>query len=533
MKPSHWLVLVVATALSPVAFSQSRESVNPSEAAVNTFVAGAPLQVMGSPLLDLRPQLITHPGAGAGGGDESRLQSTSLGMGTLGFGAQQTVPNRIADDFVVPAGGWDVNAISFYTYQTGSTTTSTFTGMTFQIWNGPPNVGGSAVVFGDTTTNRLSSTAFTNIFRVTETTIGGSTRPIMAVTASGLTINLPAGTYWLDWALTGSLASGPWAPPITITGTAVTGNGLQFTTPMPPTPGAWAAAVDGGTGTPAQGFPFTIEGIVPAADVSITKVAVGAGALSIGSAFSYDLTVANAGPGGATGVTVTDSLPPQVTYVSNTCGATFAAPTLTWTIGALANAANATCTINVTVASAGAISNTATVTSTSNDPTPANGSATATVGGAPTDADVSLTKTAQGTGLNVGSAFTFTLTASNAGPGGATGVVVTDSLPASVTYVGNNCGATYAAPTLTWTIGALANAATATCIIDVTVAQPGQITNTASITATTNDPNAANNAASAIVAGASFREVPANSTLALLALLAGVIGLGVFASQRR
>jgi uncharacterized repeat protein (TIGR01451 family) len=532
MKPSRWLVLVMAAALSPAAFSQSRESVDPSEAVVTTFVPGAPLQVLGGALLDLRPQLITHPGAGAGGADESRLQNSSLGMGTIGFGAQQSVPNRVADDFVVPAGGWDVNAISFYTYQTGSTTTSTITGLTFQIWNGPPNVGGSTVVFGDTTTNRLSSSTFTNIFRVTETTIGNTTRPIMAATASGLTINLPAGTYWLDWAYTGSLASGPWAPAITINGTAVTGNGLQFTTPMPPTPGAWAAALDGGTGTPAQGFPFTIEGTVPSADVSITKVAVGAGALSIGSAFSYDLTVANAGPNVAAGVTVTDSLPPEVTYVSNTCGATFAAPTLTWTIGALGKA-NATCTINVTVASAGSISNTATVTSTTNDPTPANGSATATVGGAPTDADVSLTKTAQGTGLNVGSAFTFTLTASNAGPGGATGVVVTDSLPASVTYVGNNCGATFAAPTLTWTIGTLANAASATCIIDVTVAQPGQISNTANITATSNDPNAANNAASAIVAGASFREVPVNSTLALLALLAGVIGLGVFAAQRR
>lgn len=654
MKPNLWLAFALTALMSPTAFAQSQEIYNPGEAMVTSFAPGAPLQVLGSALLDLRPQLITHPGGGSGGADESRLQTTSLGMGTIGFGAQQTALNRIADDFVVPAGGWTVNAISVYTYQTGSTTTSTITGLTLRIWNGAPNVGGSTVVFGDDTTNVLSSTAFTNIFRVTETTVGGTTRPIMSATASGLNINLPAGTYWLDWALSGSLASGPWAPPISILGTAITGNGLQFTTPTPPT-GTWNPAVDGGTGTPAQGFPFTIEGIANNADVGITKIAIGAGSLSVGSAFSYDLAVSNAGPIDATGVTITDTLPAQLNYVSNTCGATFAAPTLTWTVGNLANAASATCTINVTVNAGGAISNTATVATTTIDPTPANNSATAdvtatalnadlaltkvaqgtaglavggsfsylltvnnagpgdatgvsvtdtlpaqvtyvsdtcgatfaaptltwtvgalanaasatctinviantagmisntaSVAGTSTDptpgnnsatadvtagaqsADVSLTKTAQGgAGLNIGSPFTFTLTVSNAGPGAAAGVVVTDTLPASVNYVGNNCGAAYVAPTLTWTVGALANAASASCIIDVTVAQPGQITNNASVTATSPDANGGNNAASAIVAGASFRAVPANSTLALLALLLGVLSIGAFAIQRR
>lgn len=361
------------------ASAQSREEFDPSEPYVS--VAGAPAPAPLAPngtvvLLNGLPQLITHVGGGAGGADASRLQNTSLGMTIIGFGVQPSGPNRIADDFVVPAAGWTINDVTLYTYQTGSTTTSTITGLNFRIWNGDPSVAGSTVVFGDDTTNRLTSTAFTNVYRDTETSVGASTRPIMSATASGLSIVLPAGTYWLDWQLAGSLGSGPWAPPITITGQAVTGNAVQSLA------GTWGPALDGATGTPAQGFPMTIGGIVNESDLSLTKVAVGADALSIGSTFSYDLTVANAGPADATGVVVTDTLPAQLTYVSNTCGATFAAPTLTWNVGALANAANATCSISVTVALSGEIINTASATSANSDPNAANNAATSTVAGA-------------------------------------------------------------------------------------------------------------------------------------------------------
>ncbi len=527
MKMLASLTLLMAASATVTVNAQTHESINPSEAHVTSFVPGAPTQVLGSPvLIDTRASLITHPGGGSGGLDESRLQNPSLGMTTIGLGVQQGANNRIADDFVVPASGWQINEISVYTYQTGSTTTSTITGLNLQIWDGNPSLAGSNIVFGDTTTNRLSSTAFTNIFRTTETTVLATNRPIMAATASGLSINLPAGTYWLDWQLNGSLASGPWAPPITILGQTVTGNGLQSQA------GVWAPAQDGGTMT-AQGFPMTINGVLPTADIGLTKVANGAGSLTIGSNFSYDITVSNAGPAGATGVVVTDSLPAQVSYVSNTCGASFAAPTLTWTVGALANAASQMCTINVTVVSGGSISNTASATSTSTDPTPANDSATAVVGGAPLDADLSMSKTASGGGnFETGTPVSYLLSVSNAGPADATGVVVTDSLPAGLTYVSNDCGASYVAPTLTWTIGALANGASANCNLVATVASTGQISNSASVTATNTDPNGANNTGTAVITGAAPVAVPANSLLALLALMVALLGVGVVASRR-
>jgi len=198
--------------------------------------------------------LVNSPGTGAGGADESMLQSVSLGMTTLGFGHQVASGNRIADDFTVPAGGWYVDTITFFAYQTGSSLVSTISAVNLQIWNGVPGAPGSSVIFGDTTTNRLINTTWSGIYRVSETSSGDTQRPIMANTVK-VGVMLPPGTYWLDWQSDGTLSSGPWAPPVTINGQATTGNALQYTSGT----GTWNAALDGGTGTQ-QDFPFIIEG---------------------------------------------------------------------------------------------------------------------------------------------------------------------------------------------------------------------------------------------------------------------------------
>lgn len=196
--------------------------------------------------------IVTHPGAGPGGADVSRLQ-TGLGMGTVGFGHQLSISNRIADDFTVTsASGWQIDKIDFFAYQTDSTTTSTITGYYVQIWNGPPNNAGSSVIWGDLTTNRMTSTEWSNIYRDSEGFPGLTNRPIMKSTCS-IGVHLPAGTYWLEWMADGSLSSGPWAPPITILGQTTTGNALQYTSGS----GSWNNALDSGTSTQ-QGFPFII-----------------------------------------------------------------------------------------------------------------------------------------------------------------------------------------------------------------------------------------------------------------------------------
>ncbi len=317
--------------------------------------------------------LVTHPGAGFGGADESRLQSVSLVMNTLGFGHQVVNANRVADDFTVTGNGWNISALTFFAYQTGSTTTSTFTAVNFRIWDGPPNAGG-VVIVDQSALATLSSSAFANIYRVSETTIGGNTRPIFANTQN-VNITLNPGTYWLDWQTNGTLASGPWAPPVTILGTAVTGNGLQSLA------GVWGLALDTGTAMAQQAFPFIIEGEpITMSDLSVTKTCSEA---PVGGTSTCTITVSNAGPDAANNVVATDAIPAGLTYLANDCGATFASPNLTWNIGTLAASASVVCNVDVTATDAGPFVNVVTVTADETDPVTSNNSSTATLGFVP------------------------------------------------------------------------------------------------------------------------------------------------------
>lgn len=254
-------------------------------------------------------------GTGSGGANESILQTTTFGMGTIGFGQQSNSFNRIADDFTISECRWRIDSIALFGYQTGSTTTSTFTAYNLRIWNGAPNNGASAVIFGDTTTNRLIRTVWSGAYRVTETTSGNTTRPIMrnVINIGGLELN--TGTYWLDWSAAGSLASGPWQPPVAILGQPITGNGLQRIG------NTWNNLLDGGTGTPAQGAPFIIYGTVynatadAGADqavceqivISVGNIPSGTGTGSLSYQWTSNLPLSDTAVANPT-VTITDTL---------------------------------------------------------------------------------------------------------------------------------------------------------------------------------------------------------------------------------
>ncbi|MEY3442273.1 MAG: hypothetical protein RLZZ519_554, partial [Bacteroidota bacterium] len=222
--------------------------------------------------------IFNNAGGGAGGANASVLYTTTFTMGTIGFGHQATAFNRVADDFVVPNCHWRIDSIVFFSYQTNSPTTSTMTGVNFRIWDSIPDAVGSAVVFGDTTTNRMTRTTWSGVYRVTETTLTNTARPIMRNVCALNNVVLSSGTFWLDWSATGSLASGPWAPPRTPINVAVTGNGRQRTG------STWNNALDGGTGTPAQGFPFIVYGTIldPVADAGADQSVCPGGTATLG-----------------------------------------------------------------------------------------------------------------------------------------------------------------------------------------------------------------------------------------------------------
>ena len=113
---------------------------------------------------------------------------------------------------------------------------------------------------------------------------------------------------------------------------------------------------------PHNGPDDTAEARIRRTDLSVTKVP-SAGPYAFGSELNWTITVSNAGPDTATGVSVRDQLPVGLVYVS-TISATqgsYDSPTGIWTVGSLANAANATLVIRTRLNQIGAITNRAEV----------------------------------------------------------------------------------------------------------------------------------------------------------------------------
>ncbi len=191
---------------------------------------------------------VTGPGMGSGGADISEENS---GETTYGFGFQLSAGNMIADQFVVPSGEtWNIEKITLFGYQTGSGTTSTITGAYLSIYDDPPDSG--TLVYGDQATNVMTTTDWTNCYRVGNGQATNSDRPIMYAECELTGLSLGDGEYWLVWQFDGSASSGPWANPVTITGQPSTGDALQFTST------GWAPLAMGGTGG-SVGIPFIFD----------------------------------------------------------------------------------------------------------------------------------------------------------------------------------------------------------------------------------------------------------------------------------
>jgi len=118
-------------------------------------------------------------------------------------------------------------------------------------------------------------------------------------------------------------------------------------------------------------------------------------------------------------------------------------------------------------------------------------------------ADLALSAAAPAT-ATVGSPVTFTFTITNNGPAAATGVTVTDPLPAGTVYFSSSSsqGSCSGTSTVVCSLGTLDSSDTgtttsATVTITVVPGAVGTLENTAVVSSGTPDPNAANNTASA------------------------------------
>jgi len=160
------------------------------------------------------------------------------------------------------------------------------------------------------------------------------------------------------------------------------------------------------------------------------------------------------------------------------------------TVDALATGSSLTDTFTYEITDSDGDTSTATLTITINGVTDVQPSA-----------DLLMSKTVDNASPNLGDNVTFTLSVTNNGPDNATGVEVSDALPAGFTFVSDNgaTAATYDDSTGVWTIGNLANGASATLEIVATATDSSAVTNTATVTADQTDPDNTDNTDNATV----------------------------------
>ena len=248
----------------------------------------------------------------------------------------------------------------------------------------------------------------------------------------------------------------------------------------------------------------TLTVVADGADVSIAK-SVSPSALIAGQTAAYTLAVANAGPGSAEEVVVTDTIPTGLALISasgNGWSCVETAPTIRCSLPFLAASSSATAiTVNVAVdeeaADAGSVTNTATVTSDTPDPDPSDNTSTITT---PLDrsADLAIAKWHDGAAIP-GSEITYSLGVRNEGPSDATGVTVLDQLPdylrlVSVSGEGWTC-TTAIECTLTGALVAGSSAESITVVAEVLGTAPSQVVNTATVSGNEPDPTPGNNSA--------------------------------------
>lgn len=240
--------------------------------------------------------------------------------------------------------------------------------------------------------------------------------------------------------------------------------------------------------------------VASAADVSLTKTATSSPAVA-GQAIGFTLVAHNAGPGTATGLDLTDALPPGVTIDSITPDAGGCEPpggTVHCTLPSLAAGSDWTVALSGTLdasAPAGTLRNAATVTS-DHDPSPSNDTAVAVVP-VVARAALDLSKTGPAT-VVAGDTLTYALTLENAGPSTAAATTIADVLPAGTTFVsgggtGIGCTAEPRAPQLVrCSVGALAPgtvALTITVRVDQATPEATVLTNRARASSTTPGPD--------------------------------------------
>lgn len=233
------------------------------------------------------------------------------------------------------------------------------------------------------------------------------------------------------------------------------------------------------------------------ADLQVTKTLDSpSGPVKAGDTITYKIVVKNNGPSDATGVVLYDALPAGLTNVTTNNGScTVTVPSINCALGNLANGGSVTITVTGKVAGGhDELVNNASVTGNEHDPDPSNNTSTVTTPVTP-QADLAIVKKADKSLVAPGENLLYTFEVTNNGPDNVTGITVTDTLPAGVTYVDGAPGCNASGQVVTCTINFLAAGGSAQTgiTVKVTAAAADPVKNTAKVTSPVPDPNPENN----------------------------------------
>jgi len=133
---------------------------------------------------------------------------------TTGIGATVLATTAVAEDFSVPAGGWDLDSLTVYAFQTSQTSPS-ITQVRVNLWTAPPFSANSPGVLPDplpvaVLAAPLQLSAGTGTFVAHRQSLTSTTtvRPVFSYTVplNGLPNQgqLAEGTYWIEWSFVGA-----------------------------------------------------------------------------------------------------------------------------------------------------------------------------------------------------------------------------------------------------------------------------------------------------------------------------------------
>jgi uncharacterized repeat protein (TIGR01451 family) len=226
-----------------------------------------------------------------------------------------------------------------------------------------------------------------------------------------------------------------------------------------------------GQGAHATGTPFTTA-VQEMPRLALTGSAT-PDPVEAGGRLTYALTVENTGGLAATGVVITDAIPAHTAFVAASDGGTEDAGEVRWDIGSLDVDEARTVTLTVQVdrlLADGTVLHKEGGRARSAEGVGATGSAITTLVHSAPAFDVTLA--AAPSPVEAGGRLTYTLTVRNTGGVTATGVVVTDAVPAHTAFVAASDGGTEDAGEVQWALGSLDVDAARTVTLAVQVDAP-------------------------------------------------------------